>query len=185
MKISDLSDKLKRIEDEITKASKCTRIKDKSIFAMYAGIIVEMMIRCIFRGTEEYDGLPENDIMIKMKHSSQLLQDLHNKGHIKTEVYMMMNTIMIYRKYSEHNINFKYDYYDVCMPMFVRILKWFYTDYLSMNDKFMQLKSKICNEDTEYLITEELGKYRTNETANIHHITEIAVRMNTKLISAS
>jgi len=185
MEISYLSDKIKRIEDEIEKASKCTRIKDKSIFAMYAGIIVEMIIRCIFRGTKEFDGLPENEMMFKMKHSGQLLGDLHNKGYIETEVYMMMNTIMIYRKYAERNSSLKNDYYDVCMPMFVRILMWFYTEYLSMDDKFMQLIRKMSNKDTENLIIGELSKYKASEAANIHHIAEIAIRMNTKLINVS
>jgi hypothetical protein len=171
---------LKKIEESIIQTAASTQIEDTSIFALNAGRTVEMIIRFMLAKGDNSVESPETE-GIKMMYPKQLLDKSYKSGYLRTDIYMMMNTIRTYRNYAAHMLDGKDDYYEVCMPMLINILEWFYIDYLGLKDEFYYLKNKFYKENSEYLIREESNKYETGIMSKISYLVEISNNMNDKL----
>lgn len=103
---------LEQIDVCIERTASITKTKEEHIFALSAGQIIELI--SIFMLTKE-ENLQDPSSLHGIS-PKKILDDCFNKGYLRTDIYMMMNTIRIYRNYAAHQIDGKDDYYHVCMP---------------------------------------------------------------------
>ncbi|CAH0346760.1 hypothetical protein [Bacillus sp. CECT 9360] len=150
---------LEQIDVCIERTASITKTKEEPIFALSAGQIIELI--SIFMLTKEehlQDPLSLNRISPK-----KILDECFNKGYLRTDIYMMMNTIRIYRNYAAHKIDGKDDYYHVCMPMLINILQWFYLDYLGDTAQFANVKERFYKETNTFLVKEAVARYEVDK----------------------
>ncbi|KAA9023546.1 hypothetical protein [Niallia endozanthoxylica] len=169
---------LEQIDDCIERTASITKTNGEYILALSAGQIIELI--SIFMLTKEehlQDPLSLNRISPK-----KILDECFNKGYLRTDIYMMMNTIRIYRNYAAHKIDGKDDYYHVCMPMLINILQWFYRDYLGDTAQFVNVKERFYKETNTYLVKESVAQYEVeNVYTKLEQVMNVCNSMFKKL----